>query len=96
MDGMAGRAVAMQSDSIKLWFTYITALVIVVGGGAMLWFSRLDPSDSGSQQLALVVAGFVGAAIQFLFNKETSTSTARQVERATAAGAASQQATPQA
>lgn len=72
----------MQSDAIKLWFTYITALVMVVGGGAMLWFSRLDPPDTGSSQLQLVVAGFIGGAVQFLFNRETQTSTARMTERA--------------
>jgi len=79
----------MQADTIKLWFTYITALIIVVGGGAMLWFSRLDPPET-STQLQLLLAGFIGGAIAFLFNKESSTSTARQVERAIAAGAASQ------
>lgn len=81
----------MESDTIKLWFTYITALLIVIGGGAMLWFSRLDPTDSASTQLQLVVAGFVGAATQFLFNRETQTSTTRATERSIAQGTAAAQ-----
>ena len=79
----------MQADAVKLWFTYITALIMVVGGGAMLWFSRLDPPDTGSSQLQLVVAGFIGGAIQFLFNRETQTQTTRATERGIAQGAAS-------
>lgn len=78
----------MQADTLKLIFTYVIATIVIVGGGLMLYASRLDPADSNSQNLSLVLAGFIGAAIQFVFNRETQTSTARQVERATAAGAA--------
>ena len=81
----------MGIDTIKVIYTYSIATIIVVGGMAMLYFSRLDPPSSGN--LALVTAGFIGAAIQFVFNRETQTSTARQVERATAAGASSQPTT---
>lgn len=77
----------MQTDTLKLIFTYLIALLVIAGGGLMLFVSRLDPADSNSQNLSLVLAGFIGAAIQFVFNRETQTSTARQVERATAAGA---------
>jgi hypothetical protein len=80
----------MNVDTIKALFTYIIATLIILGGGAMLFFTRLDPPESGSQNLALVVAGFIGAAVQFVFNRETQTQTARQSERATAAGVASQ------
>ena len=78
----------MQSDAVKLWITYLTAVLIVAGGGAMLWFSRLDPPET-SAQLQLVVAGFIGGAIQFLFNRETQTQTSRATERGIAQGAAS-------
>ena len=80
----------MQTDNIKVTFTYIIATLVIVVGFAILYFSRLDPPESNSQNLSLVMAGFIGAAIQFVFNRETQTSTARQVERGMAAGAASQ------
>jgi membrane associated rhomboid family serine protease len=78
----------MTSDTIKVLFTYLIATLIIVGGGAMLFFTRLDPPESNSQNLSLVVAGFVGAAVQFVFNRETQTQTARQVERGIAQGSA--------
>lgn len=80
----------MNTDTIKVLFTYVIASLVIGVGMAILYFSRLDPPESNSQNLSLVMAGFIGAAIQFVFNRETQTSTARQVERATAAGAASQ------
>lgn len=70
----------MQSDTVKLIFTYLIALVVIVGGGLMLFISRLDPIDSGGQNLQLVLAGFIGAAIQFVFSKESSTQAARQIQ----------------
>lgn len=80
----------MGIDTIKVTYTYTIATIVIIGGGLILYFSRLDPPESNSQNLSLVLAGFIGAAIQFVFNRETQTSTARQVERATAAGVASQ------
>jgi hypothetical protein len=84
----------MKADTIKLVFTYAIAFVIIVGGGAILYFTRLDPPESNSQNLSLVMAGFIGAAIQFVFNRETQNQTARQVTTATAAGVASQNSDP--
>jgi hypothetical protein len=78
----------MGIDTIKVVYTYSIATIVIVAGFAILYFSRLDPPTPNS--LGLVMAGFIGAAIQFVFNRETQTSTARQVERATAAGVASQ------
>jgi hypothetical protein len=80
----------MGLDTLKVTYTYAIATIIVIGGLAILYFSRLDPPESNSQNLGLVVAGFIGIALQFVFQRETQTSTARQVERATAAGVASQ------
>jgi membrane associated rhomboid family serine protease len=82
--------VTVQTDTIKAIFTYIIATIIIVGGGLMLFYTRLDPPESNSQNLSLVIAGFIGAAVQFVFNRETQTQTARQTERANAAGVASQ------
>lgn len=79
----------MAVETIKALTTYVTALLLIIGGLLFLYFTRLDPPESNTTSLIPLVAGFVGAAIQFLFNRETQTQTARQVERSTATGAAS-------
>lgn len=76
----------MQSDTIKQIYTYTIATIIIAGGLAILFLIRLDPPESNAQNLSLVIAGFIGAAMQFVFNRETQTSTARQVERGIAQG----------
>jgi hypothetical protein len=80
----------MGIDTIKVTYTYSIATILVIGGLVFLYLSRNDPPGGQSASMVPLVAGFIGAAIQFVFNRETQTSTARQVERATAAGAASQ------
>jgi len=67
-------------------FTYAIAAVIVVGGGAFLFVTRNEP---GAQPTALVIAGFMGAAMTFVFGQEGATRAARQSTQATEAGAAS-------
>ena len=66
----------MQADTAKLIFTYVIAGIIIVGGGLMLYLIRLDPPES-SQSLSLVLAGFIGAAIAYVFNRETATQATR-------------------
>jgi hypothetical protein len=83
----------MGIDTIKVAFTYGIAAMLVIGGLLFLFLSRNDPPGGQSSSMVPLVAGFIGAAIQFVFNRETQTSTARQVERATAAGASSQPTT---
>ena len=78
----------MGIDTIKIIYTYTIATLLVVGGLAFLFFTRNDPPTGQSATMVPLVAGFIGAAVQFVFNRETQTSTARQVERATAAGTA--------
>lgn len=73
----------MQADTIRLVFTYLIALLVIVGGGAMLFVTRNDPNPT---DLQLVIAGFIGAAVQFVFNKETQTSTSIQTRNAVVAG----------
>lgn len=58
-------------DTIKALFTYATALVVVAGGLAIIFFH--DDSE-----VRVITAGFVGAALQFLFGQEIQTRTARQ------------------
>lgn len=74
----------MQADTIKLIFTYAIALIIILGGGLALVITRNDPNPS---DLQLVLAGFIGAAVQFVFNRETQTQTARSTQAAVAQGA---------
>lgn len=84
----------MGIDTIKVIYTYSIATIIVVGGFIFLYFTRTDPPGGQSSTMVPLVAGFVGAAIQFVFNRETQTSTARQVERGIAAGSAASNANP--
>jgi hypothetical protein len=79
----------MGTDTIKIVYTYSIATLVIVGGIVFLYFSRNDPSESNTAALIPLISGFVGAAIQFVFNRETQTSTARQVERSVAAGSKS-------
>jgi hypothetical protein len=71
-------------DTIRALFTYTTALIIVVGGGLIIYVSRAEP---GSADVVAIVAGFMGAALTFLFSSETQTRTARQTNTASASGA---------
>jgi hypothetical protein len=77
----------MQIDSLKVVFTYAIATLLIGGGLAFLFFVRNDDPNAGqSATLVPLIAGFIGAAVQFVFNRETQTSTARATERAVAAG----------
>lgn len=73
-----------MTDTIRLVFTYTIALVIVVGGGLFLYETRAQPDAASTQ---LVVSGFIGAAIAFVFGQETATRTARQSTAASVSGA---------
>ncbi len=77
-----------MTDSVKLWFTYALASVVIIGGAIMLYLIRLDPPDSGSQNLSLLLAGFIGAAITFVFGRETATQATRAAQSSSASGAA--------
>ena len=68
----------MQIDTLRALFTYSAALVVLIGGGIILYVTP-DPD------LRVMVGGFMGAAIQFLFGTEIATRTARQSTAATLA-----------
>jgi hypothetical protein len=70
----------VKADDVKLWFTYGLATVIIIGGGLMLFVSR----NEANSDFSLLIAGFIGGAIGFVFNRESATQAARQVERAAA------------
>jgi hypothetical protein len=63
----------MQADNMKLFFTYGIALIVVVGGGLMLYFSN-------DANLQLVIAGFIGAALSFVFNQESAKAATRAAQ----------------
>ena len=76
----------MKADDIKLWFSYGLASVVIIGGGLMLYASRLESNTD----FALLIAGFIGAAISFVFHRESATQATRAAQasaaQATAAG----------
>lgn len=71
----------MQVETIKALFTYVIALLLIVGGGLFLFFYR--EADAGD--VRLIVSGLMGAAVTFVFSAESST-------RATKAAAAATEA----
>ena len=75
-------------DTIRALFTYVIALIVITGGGIMLFIDRDNPNTS----LSIVIAGFIGSALTFTFGQEVQTRTARQAATATAASAAARTA----
>jgi hypothetical protein len=74
----------VNADTLKAFFTYLTALIVVVGGIAVIYFSRND--GPAAAQVQLLIGGFIGSALTFLFVQENSTRTARASERQFAQG----------
>jgi hypothetical protein len=55
----------MNTEAIKTFFTYLTALALILGGLAIIYLTRAEPSAA---EIRLLMAGFIGAATQFLFS----------------------------
>jgi hypothetical protein len=70
----------VQADTVKLVATYGLAFIVVIGGGAMLFVTRLDPPDSQSAQYGLLIAGFIGSALTWAFNREAATQATRAAQ----------------
>jgi zinc transporter ZupT len=68
----------MNADTIKALFTYLTAFVLVIGGIGVLY---LTSRDANATNLQVIIAGFVGSALTFLFVQENSTRASRSAER---------------
>ena len=79
---IAGR-IMTTVDTIRAVFTYLIALIVVAGGGAVIYLSR---ADAASADTVAIMAGFIGAALAFVFSSETQTRTARQTSTATREG----------
>jgi hypothetical protein len=71
-------------DTIRAIFTYVIATAVVVGGGYVIYAVR---TEANSQDTVAIIAGFVGAALSFVFSTEVQTRTARQTTTAHAEGA---------
>lgn len=61
----------MTSDTIKTFMTYLTAYTLVVGGLAIIYLTR---GDVAASEIRLLIAGFIGAAITFLFSERVAAS----------------------
>ncbi len=72
-------------DTIRAVATYLIAFTVVLGGGAVIYVSRADPSATDT---VAIMAGFVGSALTFVFGQEVQTRTARQSAAATLAAGA--------
>jgi len=77
----------VSADKVKMLFTYLIALLLIVGGGIMLYAIRLDPTDTGSATLSLAIVGFIGAAVQFVFSSESATRATRAAQSSADQGA---------
>jgi hypothetical protein len=73
---------AMSVDTIRAVFTYLTALVTVVGSGAVILSVYGKP---GAEAIVGLFGGFIGFALNFLFGAEVQARTARQSTAATLA-----------
>lgn len=74
----------MNADSFRLHYTYLIAILVIVGSGYMLLTET--PGVTGEQKLALVTF-VLGLVLGFIFNRESSAGSARATERAIAQGA---------
>lgn len=72
-------------DLIRAIATYVTAVLVVVLGLVIIYATR---ADVGTSDTRVVVAGFVGLALQFLFGQETATRAVRQTSAAIVNGRA--------
>lgn len=70
-------------DTIRAVATYVIAAIVVIGGFVILRDPSVDAADH------VVIAGFVGSALTFVFSSEVQTRTARQAAASTAAANAS-------
>ena len=80
----------MKADDVKLWFSYGLAAVIIVAGGAALFYAR----NEGNSDFSLLFAGFIGAAISFVFNRESATQATRAAQASAAQASAAGSPTP--
>ena len=74
----------MSTDTMRLHYTYLIAILVLIGAFYLL--TTPTPDVSGGEKLAFLGA-VVGGVILFVFNRESSVSAARATERAIEQGA---------
>ncbi len=75
-----------MADNIKLVFTFIIVLIVIVGGG-LITYDLADNSDDGSKTLTLAIVGFIGLALGYVFNREAATQATRAAQSSSSQGA---------
>lgn len=74
----------MSTDTIRLHYTYGIAILVIIGGGLLI-FMKL--TEIPAEALLALVTFVAGLALGFVFNRESSAGQARSTERAVAQGA---------
>lgn len=74
-----------MTDTIRLVMTYVIAVLVLIGAFALIYQGR---GDTGQAWLT------IGLVTGFVFNKESTTSGARQTERAVTLGSTASVAPP--
>lgn len=75
----------MSTDTWRLHYTYLIALLVLVGCFVLLLLPTGDVTGSDKLTLITFVAGIV---LGFVFNRESTVAGARAAERAVAQGSA--------
>jgi hypothetical protein len=73
----------MNADTIKALFTYLIAGIVVVGGFVIIYLTR---ADTTAAEIRLLIGGFIGSALTFVFVQENSTRATRAAERSVEQG----------
>jgi hypothetical protein len=60
----------MNNDTIRTIFTYVTALVVIVGGGLLV----VIPTQLDSATLLPFLTGAIGTVLGFVFGERTASS----------------------
>jgi len=69
----------MQSDTVKLYASYGTAVVLVIGGLLLLTYVWLQPIEGKDGMMALI-GGFIGTGATFLFTGNAGTAAVRNFQ----------------
>lgn len=66
-----------QSDTVKIIASYLTAVVLALGGSLLLVYVWLQPVADDKAGVMALLSGFVGSAITFLFTGNAGTAAVR-------------------
>jgi hypothetical protein len=79
--------VVAMVDTIRAVAAYGIAAGVVAAGIAIIYLSRDEPAAS---DLRVLIAGFIGSSLTFVYGQEVQTRTARQAASQTLASATAQ------